>query len=163
MPTFKSTIGKLDHLNMKYLEIPKDVIDKVGGMKQRVVITVNKTVTFQSGFMALGEGKAYISINNQRLKKLHADVGTTVDIKLEKDTSEYGMPVPEELQELLKQDDEGRRRFDMLPKSKQRYVIYYVAQVKRSQSRIDRAIMLIENLKQLPEGNEEFRKMLGKD
>ncbi|UII24634.1 YdeI/OmpD-associated family protein [Fulvivirga maritima] len=163
MPSFKSTIGKLDQLKLKYLEIPKKIVDEMGGLKQRVVVKVNDVISYQSGFMALGEGKAYITINNERLKKIKADVGSTVHVTLKPDTSKYGMPFPEELEELLKQDDEGKRRFDLLPISKQRYIIYHVAQAKRSQTRIDRSIMLIENLKQLPEGNEEFRRILGKD
>ncbi|MGZ4056577.1 MAG: YdeI/OmpD-associated family protein, partial [Bacteroidia bacterium] len=59
------------------------------------------------------------------------------------------------------QDEEGMRRFKMLTKGKQRYIIYYVAMVKSSQKRIDRAILLITNLKKTKEGKESFREMLG--
>ena len=85
----------------------------------------------------------------------------TVTISLKKDESEYGMPLSEELKELLEQDDEGMRRFKMLTPGKQRYIIHYVNTVKNSQLRIDRAIMLISNLKKTKEGKESFRAMLG--
>jgi len=71
------------------------------------------------------------------------------------------MPVPEELEELLRQDPEGERRFEMLTPGRQRYIIHYVNQVKSSQLRINRAMLLIGNLKKQPEGKESFRAMLG--
>jgi uncharacterized protein YdeI (YjbR/CyaY-like superfamily) len=112
--------------------------------------------------VALGGGSGYISINNKRLKQLGLQTGETAHISLQKDETAYGMEFPEELTELLSQDEEGKRRFDMLPPGKQRYIIYYVAGVKNSQLRIDRALLLINNLKQLPLGKESFKEMLGK-
>ena len=112
--------------------------------------------------MALGEGKAYISINAARMKKLKVEEGDTVSVSLTKDESKYGMELPEELVEIFRQDKEAKRRFDLLTPGKQRYIIFYVAGVKNPQLRIDRAMLLLTNLKKLPEGKEEFRAMLGK-
>lgn len=163
MIKFETTIGQLDYLNMKYLEVPKEVVDELGTMKIRLLCTVNGTLTFQCGLMALGEGRAYISINAKRMKQLGVTLGSRVSVALEKDNSKYGMPVPEELEELLKQDTEGKRRFDKLTPAMQRYIIFYVAGVKSKQLRLDRAILLIENLKRAVEGKETFRFLLGKD
>lgn len=163
MIKFTTTIGQLDHLNMKYLEIPKRIVDGFGTLKVRLLCTVNDSLTFQCGLMALGEGKAYISINANRMEELGVKAGDQVTVALEKDKSKYGMDMPEELEELLDQDDEGKRRFDRLTPGMQRYIIYYVAGVKSSQLRLDRAIMLIENLKRSVQGKETFRFLLGKD
>ncbi|ELR73162.1 hypothetical protein C900_05211 [Fulvivirga imtechensis AK7] len=163
MIKFKTTIEQLDYLNTKYLEVPKEVVDELGTMKIRLLCTVNNSLTFQCGLMALGEGKAYISINAKRMKQLGVKLYDQVTVALEKDESKYGMPVPEELEELLKQDLEGKRRFDKLTPGMQRYIIYYVSGVKNPQLRLDRAIMLIENLKRSVEGKETFRFLLGKD
>lgn len=161
--TFKTRIGKLDYLNTRYLEIPKKIITKLGGtLSVRLKCIVNNTVEFQCGLMALGEGKAYISINATRMKKLNVGEGDTVSVSLVKDNSEYGMDLPVEMSEIFKQDAEAKRRFDLLTPGKQRYVIFYVAGVKNPQLRIDRAMLLLGNLKKLPEGKEEFRAMLGK-
>ena len=96
--------------------------------------------------MALGQGNAYISINSKRMKELKVKEGDEVFVELAIDKSEYGMDVPEELQELLNQDPEGKRRFDILSPGKKRYIIYYVAGVKSSHLRLDRALLLITNL-----------------
>ncbi|MEJ8803540.1 YdeI/OmpD-associated family protein [Pontibacter sp. H249] len=161
---YKTHIDKLAHLiGMHYLEVPQDVVQQLGGKYNvRLLCTVNDSLTFQGGLVALGNGCGYISINTKRLKQLALQAGSEVWVKLEKDTSKYGMDVPEELEELLLQDPEGRRRFDNLTPGRQRYIIHYVAGVKSSQLRIDRAILLIENLKKLPMGKESFREMLGK-
>ncbi len=162
--TYKTSIEKLDYMNeMHYLEIPPDVLKQLGGsLKVRLLCTVNKKLTFPCGPIALGNGSGYISINKKRLKELGLRFKDEVHISLVKDPSKYGMEVPEELSELLKQDKEGARRFKLLPPGKQRYIIYYVNGVKSSQLRINRAILLIENLKKTKIGKESFREMLGK-
>lgn len=155
-------IYKLERLlGMHYLEIPKSVVAKLGTLKIRLHCIVNNSITFQCGLMALGEGKAYISLNNARMKKLGVKEGDKVSVVLKEDLSKYGMDVPEELLELFKQDKVGKARFDKLKPGMQRYVIFYVAGVKNTQKKIDRAILLIENLKKLSPGKETFREMLG--
>jgi hypothetical protein len=96
-------------------------------------------------------GDAYISVNKPNFKKLSLTINNLVTIYLKEDKSEYGMPMPEELEALLEQDEMGKMRFDKLTKGKQRNIIYYVSQAKSVQVRIDRAITLIEKLKIQPE------------
>ncbi len=59
------------------------------------------------------------------------------------------------------QDAEGARRFELLTPGKQRYVIHYVRGVKSSLKKIDRAISIINNLKDLAEDEFDMRKLLG--
>lgn len=161
--SFKTHIDKLSYLKTFYLEIPASVVKQIGGIgKQRLFCEVNKTVKFQCGLIALGEGKAYISINSKRMKEAGVGFGDMVNVILSEDNSEYGVEIPEELAELFKQDPEGKKRFDLLTPGKQRYILNYVASVKSPQLRVDRAFLLISNLKTLPLGKEHFRDMLGK-
>ncbi len=163
--SYKTKINKLEHLvGMHYLKVPAKIIEQLGGkFKMRLLCTVNNKLTFQGGLVALGKGNGYISINASRLKKLGLKFKDDVIVSLKKDESEFGMEVSEELKELLEQDEEGLRRFNMLTPGKQRYIIHYVNTVKSSQLRINRAIMLITNLKKSKEGKESFREMLGLD
>jgi hypothetical protein len=160
---FKTLIYRLAHLlDVHYLEVPPDIISQLGGsFSNRLLCSINNSTAFQAGLVALGNGSAYISINNKRLKQFRLKMGDEIEVSLEKDTSKFGMEVPEELAELLEQDPEGKDRFDKLTPGKQRYIIQYVASVKSSQLRIDRAIFLISNLKRLPIGKESFREILG--
>lgn len=161
--TLKTHIDKLSYLNTFYLEIPAEVVKKIGGIgKQRLVCEVNKQLSFQCGLMSLSEGRGYISINSKRMKELGVERGDEVSITLTEDTSEYGVDVPEELTELFKQDPEGKARFDKLKPGMQRYILNYVDAVKSPQKRVERAFLLISNLKNLMQGKETFKEMLGK-
>lgn len=163
MIQFQTHIGLLTHLpGMHYLEIPSEVVQELGGkMTMRLHCTVNSKITFQCGLMALGEGKAYISISKKRMQEIGVKLDDDVTVSLEKDDSTYGTEMPDEMDELLRQDEEGNRRFLLLKPSMQRYVLNHVSAVKSPQLRVDRAITLIENLKKLPAGKENFRAMLG--
>jgi hypothetical protein len=86
---------------------------------------------FMVDWWRLGEGKGYITLNNKRMKELGLSIGDWVEVVLNPDESKYGMPVPEELAELLRQDPEGERRFEMLTPGKQRYIIHYIKSGKK--------------------------------
>lgn len=165
MLEFDTHIDKLDYLlGVNYLFIPAKIVQDLGGLKcGRLVCKVNNSIEFQCGLMSLSKGDAYITINKARMNKLKVQTGSEVHVSLKKDESEYGMDICEELQELLDQDTEGKARFDALSPGMQRYIIFYVAQVKSSQKRIERAVLLIGNLKLQTEGKESFRAMLGKE
>jgi hypothetical protein len=160
---FKTHIDKLSYLKTFYLEVPASIVKKIGGIgKVRLICEVNKALSFQCGLMSLPEGKAYISINSKRMKELGVEQGDFVDVILTEDTSEYGVDVPEELTELFKQDPEGKRRFDLLKPGMQRYILNFVNTVKSPQLRVNKAFMLISNLKNLTQGKETFKEILGK-
>ncbi len=159
--TFKSQIDYLPKLKLTYVTVPSEIVDKVGGIGTRLMVSINGAKAFHGGMVALGGGDAYITVNKKRMKKFGVNEGEEVEVSLELDHSKYGMEMPEELEALLEQDQEGERRFEMLAPSKQRYIIHYVSQVKSSQKKIDRAIMLINNLKALPEDEFDMRKLFG--
>jgi hypothetical protein len=161
--SFTTHIDKLSYLKTYYLEVPAIVVKKVGGIgKMRLICEVNKQITFQCGLMSLPEGKAYISINSKRMKELGIVMGDMANVILTEDKSEFGVDVAEELTELFKQDPEGKRRFDLLKPGMQRYILNYVNTVKSPQLRLDKAFMLITNLKNLTQGKETFKEILGK-
>lgn len=161
---FKTKIGSLDYMaQMRYLLIPNQIVMQLGGsFSVRLWCTANENLKWQCGLTALGNGDAYISLNAQRLKQLKAKPGDEVTITLEKDNSAFGLEVPEELKELLEQDDEGSKRFHQLVAGKQRFIIRVITDVKSSQLRVERAVTLIENLKRLTVGKESFKDILGK-
>lgn len=164
MIIFRTTIGRLEYLmNVAYLLVPAAVVKKVGGIgKQRLICTVNGLVRWQCGLVNLSGGDAYISFSKERMRKANATVGGTVEVKLEEDKSEFGTAVPEELTELLMQDEEGKVRFDLLKPAMKRYLLNHIGGAKSTEKRIERAVTIITNLKNLQKGKETFREMLGK-
>ncbi len=164
----KSKIHHHEKLNMHYVTVPAKEIKRLDGQFQRgrfnkrVIIQI-ENLEWQAGIVALGEGEGYITLSKARMKKLGLVFGETVEFSLKPDESEYGMEMAEEFAEILKQDPEANQRFMQLKKSVQRYMLYHVIQVKSSEARLKRSLLLLENLKKLPVGMEDFRRILGKE
>ncbi len=166
---FDSKIEYLEKLKLHYVSISEEILqhfhsdeDKGSVFNQRFQITVNDAISWKAGSVSLGNRTAYITLSKARMIQLGVDPGDTVSVQLKKDTSKYGMDVPEEFTELLNQDDHAKERFESLTMGLQRAVIYVVAQLKSSQKRIDKSVFLMENLKKAPVGKETMRHILGK-
>jgi hypothetical protein len=108
--------------------------------------------------MPAGDDKWFINVNKSIRSKLKIDVGSVLHVRLEPDESEYGLPVPEELSEALKQDPEGNELFHKLTPGKQRTLIYIVQSKKGSDLRISRSLIILEHLK-INDGKINYRQL----
>ena len=166
--TFTSKIEHLDKLRMSYISVTDEILQEFmeKGDKllynQRFDVTINDQVSWQGGTVSLGNNTAYITFSKARMKEIDVGLGDTVTVQLVKNRLEYGFDVPEEFEEVLKQDPLANERFQALTKGTRRAVIYLVIQVKSSQKRIEKSIFLLENLKRAPE-KVTMRHILGKD
>jgi uncharacterized protein YdeI (YjbR/CyaY-like superfamily) len=66
------------------------------------------------------------------------------------------MPMPEELEELLLQDPEGDMYFHELTPGKQRNLIYMVSKPKGVDTRIKKALVIVQHLKEV-KGQLDFK------
>jgi len=130
------------------LRVPKARVASFGfkGNLRRVVCTLNGTETFNCSLFP-SRGNYFITLNRKLREKLGLDVGEPVTVELEKDTSKYGMPMPEEFAEVIRQDPEGERLFNALSPGNQRLMLKLVVFVKDIDRRIARALAGIELLK----------------
>jgi len=126
------------------------------GSDRRVVCTLNDAAEFQCALMPRGDGAFFINVNKKLRDKLKLDLGSSVRISLRKDDSDYGLPMPEEFQELLLIDDEGNQLFHALTPGKQRTLLYIVGNVKSSEKRLNRALAIVDHLK-ITRGKINFR------
>ena len=114
---------------------------------RRVVCTLNEIVEFQCALIAKGEGVYCIMVNKKTRDQLGLKPGSSARVSLRKDESEYGLPMPEELAEVLAQDEEGNRLFHALTPGKLRTLLYIVGHVKNTDARISRALAIVGHLK----------------
>ena len=155
--------ARLDNFNTRlwtfHVKVPKDIaLELKEKGEKRFVITLNNALTFQGAIMPAGDGVYFINVNKKIRDQLKIKEGSRVHVLLAKDESEYGLPFPDELRELLKQDKEGDKYFHALTPGKQRNIIYAVNQVKNADLRIDRAMVMIEHLKK-NKGKLNFREL----
>lgn len=93
------------------------------------------------------QGRYLISFGKRYQKQLGVLVNDYFTLQLFEDTSKYGVEMPEEFQAVLESDPEAMERFEAFTPGKQRSLIYYIQRFKSQQTRIDKALMVTENMK----------------
>ena len=131
-----------------YFPVPQEVARKfeVKNGTRRVVCKANGDFTFQCAVLPHSKG-FYIGTNKIIRDALNIKAGDKVTLELTPDESKYGMPMPEEFQEVLNQDPEGDKLFHSLTPGLQRSMIYSVGKRKEVDQRIHVALAIIEHLK----------------
>jgi uncharacterized protein YdeI (YjbR/CyaY-like superfamily) len=103
-------------------------------------------VSFQCALLP-SDGDFVIVVNKVKRTQLGIVDGDKISVELAQDESKYGLPMPEELREVLKQDPAGNKLFHSLTAGKQRSILYFVGKVKDIDRRIHTALIFIEHLK----------------
>lgn len=130
-----------------FFYVPEEVVEAlVDASSKRVVCIVNGTETYHCAIHRDGMGGNRIMLNQQRCRKLGLVSGELLDIELLKDTSEYGVVMSDELREVLDQNPEADRIFHNCTKGMQRTLIYWADNVKSSEIKIRRALVMTDHL-----------------
>ncbi|MBK9737395.1 MAG: YdeI/OmpD-associated family protein [Saprospiraceae bacterium] len=117
----------------------------INGNDRRVTIEINNEIKLHSALMPNKE-TWFIMLNQGVQKKLNVKSGGLIQIGMDKDTSEYGMPMPDEFREVLDQNPEGDEYFHGLTPGKQRSLLYIVGKVKNIDLRINKALAIVDHL-----------------
>ena len=83
--------------------------------------------------------------------------GDEIEVTFAPDTTRYQMAVSEEFLEVLSTDYEGKQLFHRLKPGKQRSLLHSVNTIKTSQTRIVKALRLMENLRS---GSQDLKELL---
>lgn len=146
---FKTTLVKpSDDSGWHFIPVEAKIAEKFEKVEssRRVVCTINDEITFQCALMPSG-GEFFIIINKAKRDKLGIVAGDKITVSLITDDSKYGLPMPPEFKEVLKQDKVGDKLFHALTKGKQRSILYFLGKVKDIDKRIHQALIVIEHLK----------------
>lgn len=157
MISFLSTLEDF-HTNLWrfHLPVPDDIaVQFIEGDNRRVRVHLEGIPVFPAALMKTKE-YWFILLNKPNREKLKIAEGDKITMTLEKDLSEYGHVMPEELQVLLDQDEVGSGYFYELTKGKQRGLIYIVTKVKNTNSRLNKSLAIIEHLKDV-KGNLDYK------
>ena len=149
LQTAPFTLNLVDTYN---IYIPYDIYEPFANQKMsRVQVEINHKETKINFYAAVkrdkNSGDFKMMFSKQKQKELNLTLGDSFTIQLFEDTSKYGVDVPEELEEVFLTDFEAYQIFETLTKGKQRSIIYGVKRFKTSQLKIDKALILCENLR----------------
>jgi len=146
---FESTVEPTDSTPVYHiLRFPKSLVAsfEFKGNLRRVICILNGTERFNCALFPSKESY-FITLNKKMREKLGVEVGDVVAVELEKDVSKYGMPLPAEFAEVLKQDQDGESLFNALSPGNQRLMLKLVEFNKNVDKRIIRSLVGIEILK----------------
>jgi bifunctional DNA-binding transcriptional regulator/antitoxin component of YhaV-PrlF toxin-antitoxin module len=146
---FESTLEVTDGTSVYHiLRVSRESVAsfEFKGNLRRVICTLNGVETFNCALFP-SKGNYFVTLGKKLRDRLRLKIGDTVTVELEKDTSIYGMPMPEEFAEVLSQDPDGDRLFNELSPGDQRLMLKLIVFVKDVDKRIARALVGIELLK----------------
>ncbi len=131
-----------------FIGVSREIADSFQFQKgsRRVVCTLNGTETFPCALMPYNDA-FFMMVNKKIRTRLGIAPGDIISVELVKDESKYGLPMPEELQEVLNQDPEGDKYFQSLTAGKQRSILYFIGNIKDIDKRIHNALIFVEHLK----------------
>jgi len=92
-------------------------------------------------------GQHYMVFGKRYQKELGIFPNDYFQLQFFEDDSKYGVEMPEELDAVLLSDYEAFQIFDSFTSGKKRGIIYMIGRYKVSQTRIDKSLLLCENLK----------------
>ncbi len=146
----ESAVFEVTVSGMHSLIIPEQIaetfIDK-GHKRVKVMATFEgKSLAFHAALNKY-QGNYVIMFSKNNQKALGIFQNDYFQLQLFEDSSKYGVEVPEELEAVLKSDHDAFQIFESFTKGKQRGIIYAIGRYKNSQTRIDKSLVLCENLK----------------
>lgn len=147
MKAFEAVLSKFETGLWGYhLPVPDDIAaEYINGKDRRVIVSLNNSIQLHSAIMS--ENRYwFIMLNQQVVRNLRIQTGDKVSVCIEKDNSEYGMPMPEEMMVCMDQDEKAAEYFHNLTPGKQRSLIYIVQKVKNTDSRIRKSLAILHHL-----------------
>ncbi|MDZ7847776.1 MAG: YdeI/OmpD-associated family protein [Owenweeksia sp.] len=126
---------------MPSLEIPPEVAQNFlnDKNKARLIITFDNGKSFHRALQRNKDGYCYMILGKTTLREAKKLPGREEHITLELDESEYGMALPEEMAEVMRQDPVGKSCFKKLKPGLQRSFLYYINSGKTVDTRIKRS------------------------
>lgn len=148
-PVFEVSVGgefNSIHIVALPLEVVKPFVDK-GHKRVKVVASFeDKSISFHAALQKR-QGRYFMMFSKNNQKTLGIFPNDYFQLQFFEDTSKYGVDVPEEFEAVMLSDYEAYQIFENLTIGKKRGIIYMISRYKNSQTRIDKSILLCENLK----------------
>ena len=99
------------------------------------------------GALQIYKGIYMVSFGKRYQKELGVFTNDYFKLQLIENTTKYGVEMPEEFSAVLEGDPEASMIFEGFTDGKKRSLIYYLLRIKNSQTRIDKALIIAENMK----------------
>jgi hypothetical protein len=130
-----------------FVELPAEVITRLGGRKTRVRGTVNGTA-FKSSTMPTRDGGANLGLHKATREAAGVAFGDRVTLEIELDDAVRTVEMPPQLERALASEPGLREAFDGLSFTNRREMAEAIAGAKREDTRARRLTQALEQLRQ---------------
>ncbi|MGV6831599.1 MAG: YdeI/OmpD-associated family protein [bacterium] len=107
----------------------------------------DKKLQYKGGLLFTNKHGHYIYLSKSKQKELGIFPTDYFNVQITVDTSKYGAPTCEEFEAVFYSDPEAMHYFNKLTDGKKRSILFAIARYKNSQTRIDKALLVSDNLK----------------
>ncbi|MEM9679275.1 MAG: YdeI/OmpD-associated family protein [Bacteroidota bacterium] len=145
-PVFEVTLLNKYTVELPYTIVKPFVEQKLNRIKVKATFE-DRATEFHAALIKEKSGTYRMYFSNAKQKELGVFMNDHFNLQLFEDISKYGVDLSEELEAVLLSDYEGYTIFESLTPGKQRSMIYAIQRYKSSQTRVDKALLLMENLK----------------
>jgi hypothetical protein len=129
------------------IEVPEDVIQKLGAGKRPPIEVTIKNYTYKST-VGVMEGKYLISLSSEHRKSVKVMGGEAVEITLALDTEPRTVELPKILNEKLKIYATAKAFFDALSPSNKKKIVAQIESAKTEETLHKRLAKIMEDLNQ---------------
>jgi predicted short-subunit dehydrogenase-like oxidoreductase (DUF2520 family) len=124
------------------IEIPNEIIEKLGGGKKPLVKVTINSFTYRSA-VAVMSGAFMVGVNAENREAAKVKGGDKIEVAIELDNEERVVEVPVEFQQILNKNTIAKKKFDALSISKKKALVIPIAKAKTDETRnrnIEKAI-----------------------
>lgn len=147
---FTANVSRFDvNMSLHFIGIPDELVMQMADKFPFRVFCSIKSHRFPAAIVKHGLDGFVIQMGNQTVKAAKIRAGEEVEVLLEKDETEHGYEMPEEFEELLLQDEDGKEAWDALTKGAQRSFLYYLCSAKTQETKIKRGILILKRAREI--------------
>jgi Domain of unknown function (DUF1905)/Bacteriocin-protection, YdeI or OmpD-Associated len=131
------------------IEIPAEIIEKLGGGKKPLVKVTINGFTYRSAVAVMG-GAFMVGVNAENRETAKVKGGDKIEVNIELDTEERTVEIPTDFLKVLNKDSAAKIKFATLSNSKKKALVIPIANGKTEETRnknIDKAMSILLNKK----------------
>jgi hypothetical protein len=145
--TFSAEIQQHQDINAAFVHFPFDTIELFGKKGQvKVKVLLDDKVEYRSSLANMGGGCHRLGLTQAIRKELEKAFEDFVDVQLWEDKEERIVIIPDDVQELLYQNEKAKEFYDKMSYTHKKEYIRWIEDAKKEETRECRKIKMIEML-----------------
>lgn len=144
---FFAEIQQHHDINAAFVNFPFDTVELFGKKGQvKVKVLLDDKVVYRSSLANMGGDCHRLGLTQAIRKELGKTFGDIVEVKLWEDKEERIVIVPNDVQELLNQNEKAKEFYDKMSYTYKKEYIHWIDDAKKEETRERRKVKMIEML-----------------